>query len=186
MASENRSDQNEEEPKLIIDEDWKTQVQREKEALKQKKQSASESLAAGQSVPEAGQSEPAAGQSEPAAGQSVAEAGEATAGRAESSGSQASRVSDADQSTLKDEEAPPATFEYLVSGMATQALAAMGQIPDEEGKPFPANMGYARHYIDLLGVLETKTKGNLTDQEQRFLMDALHQLRILFVTVKKG
>jgi hypothetical protein len=172
MASENRSDQNEEEPKLIIDEDWKTQVQREKEALKQKKQSASESPAAGQSVPEAGEAVP--------------EAGEAGAGHAESSGSQASRASDSDPSTLRDEEAPPATFEYLVSGMATQALAAMGQIPDEEGNPFPANMGYARHYIDLLGVLEAKTKGNLTDQEQRFLMDALHQLRILFVTVKKG
>lgn len=172
MASENRSDQNEEEPKLIIDEDWKTQVQREKEALKQKKQSASESPAAGQSVPEAGEAVP--------------EAGEAGAGHAESSGSQASRASDSDPSTLRDEEAPPATFEYLVSGMATQALAAMGQIPDEEGKPFPTNMGYARHYIDLLGVLEAKTKGNLTDQEQRFLMDALHQLRILFVTVKKG
>lgn len=179
MASENRSDQNEEEPKLIIDEDWKTQVQREKEALKQKKQSASESPAAGQSVPEAGEAVPEAGEAVP-------EAGEAGAGHAESSGSQASRASDSDPSTLRDEEAPPATFEYLVSGMATQALAAMGQIPDEEGNPFPANMGYARHYIDLLGVLEAKTKGNLTDQEQRFLMDALHQLRILFVTVKKG
>lgn len=150
----------EEEPKLIIDEDWKTQVQREKELFIQKQQA---SQNAAQSADD------------------TVDLGTANSSTTDSSSSEAAEPT----SRREAEAAPPASFEYLVSGMATQALAAMGQIPDEEGKPYPASLEYARHYIDLLGILENKTKGNLSDHEQRFLQDALHQLRMLFVAVKQ-
>ena len=152
--SDGQSEGPESEPKLIIDEDWKTQVQREKELHKQKQQ-----------VP-----------------QNAVDSVESTA---DSIAPESETETEQQTSGPQSEAAPPASFEYLVSGMATQALAAMGQLPDEQGKPFPANLEYARHYIDLLGVLETKTKGNLSDHEQRFLQDALHQLRMLFVAVRQ-
>jgi hypothetical protein len=47
-------------------------------------------------------------------------------------------------------------------------------------------MDYARHNIDLLAMLETKTSGHLTDQEQQMLKEALHQLRMLFVSIQNS
>ena len=58
---------------------------------------------------------------------------------------------------------------FLVTSLATQAMAALGQIPGDDGKPLPMNLDYAKHFIDLLGVLEEKTKGNLDEAEASFL-----------------
>lgn len=138
-----------EEPKLIIDEDWKTQVQREKEELKRK--------------------------------QSQADASDHTADPANVPSSEKE-----DQPKAASQPLPPATFEVLVSSLATQALAALGLLPDESDQPLPRNMDYARHNIDLLAMLETKTSGHLTDQEQQMLKEALHQLRMLFVSVQNS
>lgn len=152
-----------EEPKLIIDEDWKTQVQREKELLKQKKaQEAAES-----------------------ADESSVKSESSSAQEAEELIEQADASNDVADSEDDLQPPPPASFEFLVSGMATQAVAAMGQLPGDDDKPLPVRLDYARHYIDLLGVIESKTAGNLTDSEQKFLQNTLHQLRMLFVAVKK-
>ncbi|MCA9130276.1 MAG: DUF1844 domain-containing protein [Planctomycetales bacterium] len=137
-----------EEPKLIIDEDWKTQVQREKEEAKRQT-----------SPPAEHESSDYAGEME------AAELGSEPDGPVP--------------------PPPPASLMLLVSTLAAQALASMGQMPDEDGKPPMANLPYAKHFIDLLGVLEEKTKGNLTDQEKSQIGDALHQLRILYVTLSK-
>jgi hypothetical protein len=136
-----------EEPKIIIDEDWKTQVQREKEELKRK------------------QSQTSASDQPP----------DVTVAKAPD-------TDDNPVATAK--PMPPATFEILVSSLATQALAAMGLLPGESDQPMPRNMDYARHNIDLLAMLETKTAGHLTDQEQQMLKEALHQLRMLFVSIQ--
>ncbi len=152
-----------EEPKLIIDEDWKTQVQREKELLKQKK------------------AQEAAGHAD----ESSVKADDSSAQDAEELAEQAQASNDVAESEEDLQPPPPASFEFLVSGMATQAVAAMGQLPGDDGKPLPVRLDYARHYIDLLGVIESKTAGNLTDSEQKFLQNTLHQLRMLFVAVKK-
>lgn len=152
-----------EEPKLIIDEDWKTQVQREKELLKQKK---------------AQESAEHADESSVKSDSSSAQDNEELTEQADASNEVAEGEDDLPPP-------PPASFEFLVSGMATQAVAAMGQLPGDDGKPLPVRLDYARHYIDLLGVIESKTTGNLTDSEQKFLQNTLHQLRMLFVAVKK-
>ena len=61
-------------------------------------------------------------------------------------------------------------------------MVALGFLPDPStGKPNP-NRVVAKHFIDTLGVIEEKTKGNLTDEEAQFLSETLHQLRMAFVT----
>lgn len=79
---------------------------------------------------------------------------------------------------------PPATFPLLISMLGTQALASMGQLADVPGAPKP-RLDYAKHYIDLLALLEEKCKGNLTTQEYDLLADWLHQLRMSYVNMAK-
>ena len=77
---------------------------------------------------------------------------------------------------------PPATFEFLALSIRTQAEVQLGLIhfgPESE-RPKP-ELGLARHSIDLLGVLQEKTKGNLTLEEQRLLENSLTELRFRFV-----
>ncbi len=80
--------------------------------------------------------------------------------------------------------APPASFPLLVSMLGTQALAHLGQLPGAPGVPKP-RLDYAKHYIDMLGLLEEKCKGNLATQEYDLLADWLHQLRMSFVNASR-
>ncbi len=50
----------------------------------------------------------------------------------------------------------------------------------------PSNLEAAGHMLDLLAVLAEKTKGNLTPDEERFLTQVLHELRMRFIEAKKG
>ena len=81
-------------------------------------------------------------------------------------------------------DVPPASFPLLVTTLATQALAAMGQIPDPEQKESILRLDVARHHIDTLSILEEKTKGNLTPDETAMMSNVLHELRMLFVNVQ--
>ena len=76
---------------------------------------------------------------------------------------------------------PKGDFGTLVSLLATQAFFAMGLIGDENDKAPKKDLPLAKFHIDMLEALEEKTKGNLTQQEQKFLAGALSQLRISFV-----
>jgi hypothetical protein len=78
---------------------------------------------------------------------------------------------------------PPANFETLVSTFITQALFSMGAIPDPQtGQPV-VHLDVARHHIDMLSVVEEKTKGNLSDDESKLLAGALYELRSRYVQV---
>lgn len=81
---------------------------------------------------------------------------------------------------------PPATFEFLVFSLQTQAQMQMGlmHFGPEEQRPKP-NLEIARHSIDLLGVLHEKTKGNLSLEEKRLLENALTELRFRYVQAKE-
>ncbi len=79
---------------------------------------------------------------------------------------------------------PPASFSFLVTSLATQALATMGQVPGEDGKPI-VQLKHAKHFIDTLAMLEEKTKGNLTPDEAAMLENVIHELRLIFVAVGK-
>ena len=77
---------------------------------------------------------------------------------------------------------PPATFEFLVASLRTQAEIHLGLLhfgaEDEKLEPqLPA----ARHAIDMLAMLSEKTKGNLTMEEQRLIENSLTELRFRYV-----
>jgi hypothetical protein len=76
---------------------------------------------------------------------------------------------------------PPATFEFLVHTLFTQALMAFGRIPNPITNKAIKNVATARHFIDTLDMLETKTRGNLSSDEQRLLEEVQHQLRTLYL-----
>ena len=77
--------------------------------------------------------------------------------------------------------APPATFEFLVQTLFTQALMALGRIPNPITKQTHRNVMTAKHFIDTLTMLEEKTRGNLSADERRLLDEIQHQLRLQFV-----
>jgi len=77
--------------------------------------------------------------------------------------------------------APPATFEFLVHTLFTQALMALGRIPNPITKQSLRNPATAKHFIDTLAMLEEKTRGNLDEDERRILEEVQHQLRMLFM-----
>src|SRR5689334_1673291 len=78
---------------------------------------------------------------------------------------------------------PPATFTFLVLSLRAQTEMQLGLMHfGEEEKPEP-DLQLARHSIDLLGVLQEKTKGNLSLEEQRLLENSLTELRFRYVQV---
>ncbi len=80
---------------------------------------------------------------------------------------------------------PPATFETLVSTMASQALFALGAVPDPNTQKAYVDLELARFHIDMLKVLEEKAAGNLTDEEKQMLDATLYELRSHFVAVSR-
>jgi len=79
---------------------------------------------------------------------------------------------------------PPASFEMLVSMLFSQAMAMLGHIPDPQSGQTSTNKPYAKYTIDTLEVLSQKTKGNLSDDEDKMLSQTLHALRMAYVEVR--
>jgi hypothetical protein len=125
-----------EQPKLIIDTDWKSQAQAEKEKLTQ---------------PKPGAQGPAGG--------TDAGTGEEPRERIE--------------------------FRDIVSMFATQAVMYMGGIADPQTGRAVLAPEYAKLYIDMLAMLQEKTKGNLTPEEDRIISSAVQELRLDFVELSK-
>jgi len=69
----------------------------------------------------------------------------------------------------------------LVSSLAGQALLCLGRHPEVPAGSAPVDFAQAQYCIDLLGILESKTQGNLTPEEARLLAGTLHDIRMLFV-----
>lgn len=124
--------------KLIVDSDWKSQAQAEKDRLTQ-----------------------------------AEEAKKAKAGEA-GPGGRGSR------------EMPPADFVSLVGTLVTQALLYLGGFPDPQTGRAIVSLDYARFHIDLLAVLEQKTKGNLSPEEAADLNQALYELRMRYIEIGKA
>ena len=120
--------------KIIIDEDWKSQVQAEKE-----------------------------------------EAAKAT------SSSTTAADKEAEPAEAGDPQMPPASFELLVTSLATEALMALGQMPHPVTGKAQAQRNLAKYLIDTLDMLREKTKGNLPPNEQQMIESVVHQMRLLFV-----
>jgi hypothetical protein len=130
------------EKKIIVDDDWKQQAQKEKEQLKE--QEKEQELEKQETASE--DAEPKAGERPPL---------------------------------------PQANFPGLISMLATQVFFALGLISTDQNKDAQPDLEMAKFNIDMLGVLEEKSKGNLSDDEAKMLNDTLQQLRMAFVQVSQ-
>ncbi len=137
----------ESEPSIKVDNDWKEQVETEKNADSSGETDVQDTNETEQSPPHAADSE---------------------------DGSAANPMP----------EPPPASFSVLVTMLFTQAMAMLGQMPDPNTGEAKVNKPFAKHYIDTLEMLESKTKGNLDEQETAMLNEALHALRMMYVDTR--
>lgn len=91
------------------------------------------------------------------------------------------------QETLKGPEgAQQARFDLFISGLAMEALIALGDMPHPTTQQQSTNLGQAKYVIDLLGIMEEKTAGNLSVDEEKLLKDALYQLRMRYMAKGGG
>jgi hypothetical protein len=82
-------------------------------------------------------------------------------------------------------ELPPADFAFLVYSLRIQAELNMGLLPLGTDEEAPPDFDMARHHIDLLGMLQQKTHGNLTPEEQHALDNSVTELRFRFVQARE-
>ena len=80
----------------------------------------------------------------------------------------------------------PVDFSTHVVSLASTALIALGRMPGLEGESHELDLETARHLIDVLGMLEHKTKGNLDEAEQKLLASLIYDLRVAFVDANKA
>lgn len=78
------------------------------------------------------------------------------------------------------------TFSTLLMSLSTQALMCLGEIPEVAGEPPRRDLVAARSVIDLIAVLETKTRGNLDAGEAALLERILYDLRMRFVEISRA
>ena len=81
---------------------------------------------------------------------------------------------------------PEIDFSTLVLSLATSAMVHLGAVPEAEGGTGEKNLPLAQQTIDTLHLLQEKTRGNLTDDENRLLQSVLYELRMSFVKARGG
>lgn len=126
-----------EEPELIIDSDWKAQVEKEK-------QQATEVTSEEKPAP-------------------------------------------ADASAPSEERGPipPATLEMLLTTMYTQTMMSLGAMANPSSGEVNKDLPMAKHFIDTIEMLQEKTKGNTSDEENKMFEELLHVLRMAYVESSK-
>ncbi len=72
-------------------------------------------------------------------------------------------------------------FSTFILSLASSAMLHLGRMPDPTGEGGGVDLGLARQSIDLLGMLQEKTSGNLSPEEATLLTRLLHDLRVAFV-----
>ena len=81
---------------------------------------------------------------------------------------------------------PAMSFAAFVLSLATTAAVHFGDLADvDTGKPQEPNLIAAAQMIDILAMLEEKTRGNLTPEEHNLLAQILYELRLRFVEAQK-
>ena len=86
-----------------------------------------------------------------------------------------------------DESAQAVTFVGFVFSLAHTAAVHFGDVPDPvSGETSPPNPQAAQQIIDILSLLEEKTRGNLTAEERQLLDQILYELRLRYVEVAKS
>lgn len=85
-----------------------------------------------------------------------------------------------------DRKGGPIDFTTFVMGLGASAFMHLGEAPAPEGGEVKPDLDLAQQVIDILGMLEEKTKDNLTEAEASFLEGLLRDLRLRFVAKRTG
>lgn len=89
---------------------------------------------------------------------------------------------DAEEAELTDAD-DPASFASFLMSIASNAAASLGMIEHPVTRKREVDLELGKHWIDVLGMLEKKTRGNLLPQEQQILEGLLADLRMQFVSL---
>jgi hypothetical protein len=114
--------------------------------------------------------------------------------RAEGNGAEppAPAADDADEGQAAAERAahaatglPPVDFHTFVLSLGSSALLHLGELEHPDGGQAEKDLPLAKHTIDILSMLEQKTRGNLTPAEERLMESLLYDLRLRYVNASK-
>ena len=85
----------------------------------------------------------------------------------------------------EEHSAPPSIdFNTFVLSLSTSALMHLGKLPGAADDS-TVNLAHAKQSIDCIALLEEKTRGNLTGEEERLIAEVLYDLRLRFVAATK-
>jgi len=79
-------------------------------------------------------------------------------------------------------ELPAAEFRIFVAGLYTQTLMALGEVENTVTHKKEASLPEAQYLIDTIDMLKQKTQGNLSSEEESYLISLLHDLRMRYVS----
>ena len=82
---------------------------------------------------------------------------------------------------VEETQLPEINFSTFIFSLSSSALFHFGEIPDPSSGTKEKNLPMAKHTIDILGMLEEKTKGNLAPDEEQLLENILYDLRMRYV-----
>lgn len=118
-----------------------------------------------------------------------ASSGEAWKAQMRAENAELERQADSQTGSTPDEAStktiPPADFSALVEMLTTQALIALGMLQPPGSDKNEPQLALGRHFIDLLGVIEAKSAGNLSGEETSLLGGSLHYLRMSYIEISK-
>lgn len=77
-------------------------------------------------------------------------------------------------------------FSTHVLSLASTALIALGKLTAPDGQAQPIDLETAHHLVDVLAMLEQKTKGNLEEAETKLLQSLIYDLRVAYVDAQKA
>jgi len=92
-----------------------------------------------------------------------------------------SKPVEAGDSSGKPKSQPPINFSTFVLSLSSSAAMSLGGYQDPVSGHIPKNLEIAKQSIDILGIIQEKTRGNLTEDEAKLLDSALYELRMRYV-----
>jgi hypothetical protein len=90
------------------------------------------------------------------------------------------------EETARQEPLPDPNFAELINMIAVQAMVGLGGMSGPGGERIPPNLELAKHYVDMLHVLEEKTKNNLTGDEKELLDQVMYEVRMRYIQSATG
>jgi hypothetical protein len=89
------------------------------------------------------------------------------------------------ESKAQQREPAEINFSAFIVGLSTQALVHLGEIPDPTTNQQNRDLVGASQLIDILAMLQEKSRGNLTAEEERLLQSILYDLRMRYVALAR-